>query len=479
MASRHRKGRVWVVDDDKSIRWVLDKALSDVGYQTHCFSTPGQALQRLEEEPPDLLFSDIRMPGVDGIELLRRVRQAMPSLPVIIMTAYTDLQQTVSAFEGGAYDYISKPFDIEEVLALARRVLPAPTPDGADGEAVAREAESVSPELHSLIGTSPAMQEVFSVIGKLSRTSLTVLISGESGTGKELIAHALHEHSPRAGKPMIAINAAAIPAELLEAELFGHEKGAFTGANMRRLGYFEQVDGGTLFLDEIGDMPMQLQSRLLRILAEGEFYRVGGQQLVRVDVRIIAATHQDLERRVAEGLFREDLLHRLNVIRLQVPALRERSEDIPALCQYFLQACARELNCRPKRLLPETLDCLMQLPWPGNIRQLENVCRHLTVMTVGEAVHVDHLPMRLLCVDQAQDAETELSWQHALASWARQRLRRGESGLLDTAVEGFETTLIGVAMEHSKGSFQDAAKLLGWGRNTLRRKMKKYDREAD
>jgi two-component system, NtrC family, nitrogen regulation response regulator GlnG len=458
---------VWVIDDDRSIRWVLERALAKAGIEVTSFETAGAALKALEHDTPDTVITDIRMPGMGGLELLERLHRDHPELPVIIMTAHSDLESAVSAYQGGAFEYLPKPFDVDDAVALVRRafqlrrerVHPESGPNGGTPE---------------IIGEAPAMQEVFRAIGRLSHSNITVLINGESGTGKELVAHALHRHSPRAGQPFIALNTAAIPGDLLESELFGHEKGAFTGAQASRRGRFEQADGGTLFLDEIGDMPPELQTRLLRVLSDGEFYRVGGHTPIRVDVRIIAATHQNLEQRVREGLFREDLFHRLNVIRIHVPALRERREDIPLLLDHFLGQAARELNVERKVLLPRVRDYLSSLDWPGNVRQLENICRWLTVMASGREVHLDDLPPEL----REQPETAAPGWEQALARWADQALARGEHGLLDQATPAFERVMIRAALKRTGGRRQDAAHLLGWGRNTLTRKINELGMEG-
>ncbi|MDY0050051.1 MAG: nitrogen regulation protein NR(I), partial [Halothiobacillaceae bacterium] len=413
--------------------------------------------------------SDVRMPGTDGLSFMREVKRAHPELPVIIMTAHSDLDSTVSAFEGGAFDYLPKPFDVDEAVELARRACQC------RADAFARTDESEPPPTveAEIIGNAPAMQEVFRAIGRLSRSNITVLINGESGTGKELVARALHRHSPRAERPFIAINTAAIPKDLLESELFGHEKGAFTGAQAQRRGRFEQADGGTLFLDEIGDMPFDLQTRLLRVLADGQFYRVGGHTPVRADVRIIAATHQNLEERVRQGLFREDLFHRLNVIRLHLPSLRERREDIPLLLEHFLKRAAKELGVPSKSLRPEVLDFLSRLDWPGNVRQMENACRWLTVMAPGNEVHMEDLPPELVRVPtEAVETAPVAQWDGLLRRWADQRLAEGAHDLLGEATPVFERVMIEAALERTNGLKQEAAQLLGWGRNTLTRKMK-------
>jgi two-component system, NtrC family, nitrogen regulation response regulator GlnG len=458
-----------VIDDDRSIRWVLDRALRKAEMQVTCFSNGVGIMEALHREQPDVILTDIRMPGIDGLELLRQVTSRYPGLPVIIMTAHSDLDSAVSAFQDGAFEYLPKPFDLDEAVSQVSRACRRGREERAEEVSVARGPD--------IIGEAPAMQDVFRAIGRLARSNITVLINGESGTGKELVAHALHRHSPRSERPFIALNMAAIPRDLLESELFGHERGSFTGAQARREGRFEQADGGTLFLDEIGDMPAELQTRLLRVLADGEFYRVGGMAPIKVDVRIIAATHQNLEQLVREGRFREDLFHRLNVIRIHLPALRDRREDIPLLMRHFLAQAARELSCESKVLLPDAVDRLQQLDWPGNVRQLENTARWLTVMASGKHVHAEDLPPEL----NAGLTETgrDESWEHGLRRWVRQRLKEGREGLLDTALPTFERILIQTALEHTGGRRQDAARLLGWGRNTLTRKLKELRLEVD
>ena len=458
------KGRetVWVVDDDRSIRWVLEKALQRAGMEVATFAGGSGVLERLGEGLPDVVVSDIRMPDRDGLELLREIGSRFPDLPVIIMTAYSDLDSAVAAYQGGAFEYLPKPFDVDEAVELVRRAAARRKGAAAGGEAGGAGGGEI-------LGSSASMQEVFRAIGRLSRSSITVLITGESGTGKELVARALHRHSPRVDRPFVALNTAAIPRDLLESELFGHERGAFTGAQAQRRGRFEQADGGTLFLDEIGDMPVELQTRLLRVLSDGEFYRVGGPAPVRVDVRVIAATHQDLERRVRQGLFREDLFHRLNVIRVHVPPLRERGGDVPLLARHFLEAAARELRVEPKHLRPEVEAYLAGLEWPGNVRQLENTCRWLTVMATGREIHLEDLPVELR--QQAEDGGRP-GWEAELRRWAQGRLAQGEGGLLEDALPLLERTLVETALAHTGGRRQDAARLLGWGRNTLTRKLK-------
>ncbi len=457
---------VWLVDDDASIRWVLERALRNAGMLVRLFEAAEPALVALGGAPPDVLVTDIRMPGQSGLELLKRAHQHHPGLPVIVMTAHSDLGSAVSAYEGGAFEYLPKPFDIDQAVELVRRAVQA---------AHKSAGEVTAAQMPGLLGRAPAMQQVFRAIGRLSRSSVNVLVTGESGTGKELVARALHEHSVRAGKAFIALNTSAIPAELLESELFGHEKGAFTGADALRRGRFEQADGGTLFLDEIGDMNLALQTRLLRVLAEGEFYRVGGQLPIRVDVRVIAATHQNLEERVAQGLFREDLYHRLNVIRIELPPLRARREDIPDLLGHYLQLAARELNVEAKKLTREALERLTQYSWPGNVRELTNLCRRLTVLAPGSQVHVRDLPAETVAEGAAASAEDD--WSTYLSAWAERFAATGEQPLLDVALPQFERTLIEVALAHTQGHRQAAAKLLGWGRNTLTRKLKELGME--
>ena len=451
--------QVWIVDDDRSIRWVIEKALSREGIAFNSFSSAQDALHALSDDAPEVLVSDIRMPGLSGLELLQTVKQRHPAVPVIVMTAYSDLDSAVAAFQGGAYEYLPKPFDIDQAVELIRRAL-----DESRREAAAIEPITEAPEI---LGHAAAMQEVFRAIGRLSQSSATVLITGESGTGKELVARALHRHSARAAKPFVAINTAAMPKDLLESELFGHERGSFTGAQQQRRGRFEQAEGGTLFLDEIGDMPPELQTRLLRVLSDGSFYRVGGHQQLKANVRVIAATHQDLEERVRQGSFREDLFHRLNVIRLRLPSLRERSEDIPLLAKHFLAASARQLGVEPKRLSDEALQHLTRLELPGNVRQLENLCHWLTVMAPGQVVEKADLPPEF----REQSGAAAVDWISALEAEAERRLARGESGILDALARQFERALIIKALARTGGRRIEAANLLGMGRNTITRKI--------
>jgi len=480
--------RVWVVDDDESIRWVLERSLARDGMRVESYPGAAELLDALNDDTPDVLISDIRMPGVNGLELMERVHRSKPDLPVIIMTAHSDLDAAVAAYKGGAFEYLPKPFDVDGVASLVRR---------AARQVI--EPEDLPMESGAaIIGEAPAMQDVFRAIGRLSQSNITVLITGESGTGKELVARALHVNSPRAAKPFIAINTAAIPKDLLESEFFGHERGSFTGAATQRKGRFEQADGGSLFLDEIGDMPADLQTRLLRVLQNGEFYRVGGVSPIKVDVRVIAATHQNLEVLVREGRFREDLYHRINVIRVRIPALRERPEDVPQLARHFLSRAAEELKAEPKRLRPEVVERLKTFDWPGNVRQLENICRWLTVMAPGQDVHLPDLPPEIqngatlvaaapvvvtatpepgvvpaaAAPAPASTSAVPGNWNDLLRTWADRSLLGGKDDLLGEATPLFERTMIEAALNATKGQRQEAAKRLGWGRNTLTRKIK-------
>jgi two-component system, NtrC family, nitrogen regulation response regulator GlnG len=453
---------VWIVDDDRSIRWVIEKALSREGIAFNSFSSAQDALDALGASSPEVLVSDIRMPGRSGLELLQAVKQRHPAVPVIVMTAYSDLDSAVAAFQGGAYEYLPKPFDIDQAVGLIRRAL-----DESRRETQVRE---VIPETE-ILGHAPAMQEVFRAIGRLSQSSATVLITGESGTGKELVARALHRHSARASQPFVAINTAAMPKDLLESELFGHERGSFTGAQQQRRGRFEQAEGGTLFLDEIGDMPAELQTRLLRVLSDGSFYRVGGHQQIKGNVRVIAATHQNLEQRVREGTFREDLYHRLNVIRLRLPSLRERSEDIPLLAKHFLAMSAKQLGVEPKRIGDDALAHLARLEFPGNVRQLENLCHWLTVMAPGQVIDLGNLPPEFRAQSPGDAASAGSDWLAALEQEAERRLARGDTGILDALGRQFERALISKALAKTGGRRIDAANLLGMGRNTITRKI--------
>ena len=478
---------VWIIDDDQSIRWVLDKALAQADLHTCVFDSAEAALAKLAKAPPSAILTDIRMPGMDGLGLLAQVRQTCPQVPVIIMTAHSDLDSAIQSYQGGAFEYLPKPFDVDEAVALVRRALA----HAREARAALDNHSATAPadiQTDGLIGEAPAMQEVFRTIGRLSQSHITVLINGASGTGKELVAQALHRHSPRRAAPFIALNMAAIPRDLIESELFGHERGAFTGATAQRQGRFEQAQGGTLFLDEIGDMPLEAQTRLLRVLSEGSFHRVGGHTAIRADVRIIAATHQNLEMLVRQGRFREDLFYRLNVIRIQLPTLSERREDIPRLAAFFLQQSARELGMAPRTLSPQVQQHLAQWDWPGNVRQLENVCRWITVMAASREVHLSDLP---LDVQQAPKAAAEglpgnadnagtapITWEHALGQWAGNALRQGQGDLLQQALPAFERIMITTALRHTAGGRRDAAQLLGWGRNTLTRKIKELGLEA-
>jgi len=465
---------VWVVDDDRSIRWVLEKALERAGFEVESFAEAEAALAKLDRKQPDVIVSDIRMPGMSGLQMLDRIHHSHPDLPVIIITAHSDLDSAVSAYHGGAFEYLPKPFDVHEAVEQVRRACQS----GQRNVEAELERSAGSPEI---IGEAKAMQEVFRAIGRLARSNITVLINGESGTGKELVAHALHRHSPRAAAPFVALNMAAIPRELMESELFGHERGAFTGAQNRRIGRFEQADGGTLFLDEIGDMPPDTQTRLLRVLSDQEFYRVGGTTPVKVDVRIITATHQNLEQLVREGRFREDLFHRLNVIRIHIPSLRERRDDIPLLMEHFLLKAAVELQVERKQLAADALEVLEHFKWPGNVRQLENAARWITVMASGKLVHAQDLPPEVLepAGGTTETVALGADWSEQLRAWARQELVAGRKSLLDRAQPEFERVLAQVALEFTGGRKIEAADLLGWGRNTLTRKIRELGLDGD
>jgi len=458
---------VWVVDDDESVRWVLEQALKQAHMIPRAFDSGRQFFAALERDRPDVLVTDIRMPDMSGLELMERLAQSDPDIPVIVITAHSDLDSAVSAYQGGAFEYLPKPFDIDEAMELVSRAARQRT-RGAAEQAQAKPTPRI-------IGQAPAMQDVFKAIGRLSRSSMTVLINGESGTGKELVARALHDNSPRANGPFIALNTSAISPELLESELFGHEKGAFTGATERRIGRFEQANGGTLFLDEIGDMSLALQTRLLRVLAESEFFRVGGQTPIRVDVRVIAATHQDLSQAVAANRFREDLYHRLNVMRIEVPPLRQRREDIRELTRFYLEQAANELGVAPKTLSPEAADVLLKYDWPGNVRELVNVCRRLTVTAAGREIGGQDLPHEL----GGGATQATADWTMGLAQWAEGQLAvTAAAPLLEEALPAFERTLIVTALRRARGKRLEAAKLLGWGRNTLTRKIKELGLEG-
>lgn len=460
---------VWVVDDDESIRWVLEKGFSENNISVLVFKSAHEVIKKLESENPDVILTDIKMPGTSGIDLLDQVKSLRPEIPVIVMTAHSDLDSAVESYEHGAWEYLPKPFDIDEAVKMVRRATISNTEETNKN----KNKEEASPS--EIIGEAPAMQEVFRAIGKLSNSSSTVLLIGQSGTGKELVAKALFEHSPRKNKPFVALNMADIPKDLLEAELFGHERGAFTGADEKRIGRFEQANGGTLFLDEIGDMQLETQTRLLRVLSNGEFYRIGGREPIKVDVRIITATHQKLEELVREGTFREDLFHRLNVIKLTLPNLDERREDIPALAKHFFKIASAELNEEGKFLSEEVEKYIMRLPWPGNVRQLENTCRWLTVMSPSREIRLEDLPSDLI----TEDAKSARGWTDSLKSWAEVALAKGEVNLLESSLPEFERTMIRAALNKTMGKKKDAALLLGWGRNTLTRKIKELGLEKD
>jgi two-component system nitrogen regulation response regulator GlnG len=459
---------IWVVDDDEAIRFVLKRALQRKGYDVRCFEDVQSVKKALEAGPPGVILTDIRLPDADGLSVVDTLERLALDCPVIAMTAFSDLDQAVSAYQKGVFEYLPKPFDLEQVVSVIERAL-------ATGKARPRRAAETSGG--QLLGESPAMQEVFRTIGRLSRSDISVLITGETGSGKEVVARVLHQHSPRSAAPFVAINTAAIPAELLESELFGHEKGAFTGAHSRRIGRFEEAGGGTLFLDEIGDMPIALQTRLLRILAEGDYYRVGGRDLLRADARVITATHQDLEEKVRAGSFREDLYHRLNVINIMLPPLRDRTADISMLAKKFLNEVANELGLEEKRLRPETVRILEAYNWPGNVRQLLNLCRQLCVMAPGDQIFPDDLPAELSGPRRQEDDEG--AWAESLRRWAGKEMAAGGTGLLDRAQSELERILIDCALDQTGGQRQKAAELLGLGRNTLTRKLQKIDAEGE
>ena len=456
---------VWVVDDDRSIRWVLEKALTGAGFEHAVFDSAKAARQALEAHTPTVVMTDIRMPGEDGLSLLEHLHSVSPKLPVIVMTAHSDLDSAVASYSKGAFEYLPKPFDVDDAISLVERALER------NQDSTPVEPESTVDHAPLMLGEAPAMQDVFRAIGRLSQAEITVLINGESGTGKELVAHAVHANSPRKHGPFIALNMAAIPKDLVESELFGHEKGAFTGATGARTGRFEQANEGTLFLDEIGDMPFDTQTRLLRVLADNEFYRIGGMSPVKVNVRIIAATHQNLEDRVKDGLFREDLFHRLNVIRIQLPALRDRREDVPTLAEHFLVQAAKEIGTEPKFLADEAKRALAEFDWPGNVRQLENMCRWLSVMAPNPLIQAQDLPPEVVQPGQVAQ-RTALSWTGLLRERAGVLLKSHEGEVIDRLTEEFERTLIEVALTQTGGRKKEAAEKLGWGRNTLTRKLK-------
>jgi two-component system nitrogen regulation response regulator GlnG len=458
---------VWIIDDDRSIRWVLEKALVRSEIKFTSFTSADEALAALQHGMPQIVISDIRMPGSSGLEFLQKIREKNPNVPVIIMTAYSDLESAVTAFQGGAFEYLPKPFDVDQAVALIRRALEQSVRADAPAE---DQSDATEPDI---LGQAPAMQEVFRAIGRLAHSHATVIINGESGTGKELVARALHRHSPRANEPFIAINTAAIQKDLLESELFGHERGAFTGAAAARRGRFEQAEGGTLFLDEIGDMPAELQTRLLRVLSDRNYYRVGGHQPIKTNVRIIAATHQNLDERVKEGLFREDLFHRLNVIRLRLPPLRERREDIPLLAKYFLQKKAAELDVGQKTFSEDVLNYLATQNFPGNVRQLENLCHWLTVMTPSQQIEIADLPPEWREASAVTDAPTD-DWRYELGLQVALALQRGDQNIFSNLSRQFECTLITQALKHTDGRRIEAAMLLGMGRNTMTRKIQEF-----
>lgn len=473
---------IWIVDDDQSIRWVLEKALARENIPHKSFSNPNDVLNALEKESPQVLISDIRMPRGNGLDLLQQVKVTHPNLPVIIMTAFSDLDSAVSSFQGGAFEYLTKPFDVEKAVELIHRAVE----QGIRSETGSKELTNWRQDATEIIGQAPAMQEIFRAIGRLAQSHATVLITGESGAGKELVAQALHRHSPRAKGPFISLSTSAVPKDLLESELFGHERGAFPGAQTLRRGRFEQADGGTLFLGEIGDLPFDLQTRLLRVLTDGHFYRIGGQDPIKANVRIIASTHHNLEQRVAAGLFREDLMHRLNVIRLRMPSLRERSEDIPILARHFMLSCAKSLGVEPKKLSDEVLKEMSAMPFPGNVRQLENLCHWLTVMTPANIIGVSDLPADIVAqateqpvilqgeslpTSPASNKAASTDWESGLSRLAVKMLQDGETEVYDALCSRFEKAVLQAALEVTRGRRVEAAQRLGIGRNTITRKL--------
>ncbi len=463
--------KVWVIDDDKSIRWVLEKTFKQAGMDVKTYENGSRILAELELNRPDVIVTDVRMPGIDGLTLLGKINENFPDLPVIVITAHSDLDAAVSAYESGAFEYLPKPFDVDEAVNLVQRAWE----HSKQSRVSTGESSDGGVETKEMIGEAPSMQEVFRIIGRLSRSHINVLINGESGTGKELVAHALHRHSPRVEKPFIALNMAAIPKDLMESELFGHEKGSFTGAHAARKGRFEQADGGTLFLDEIGDMPTELQTRLLRVLEDGEYYRVGAHVSTKVDVRIIAATHQNIEILVEQGKFREDLFHRLNVIRIHLPKLCERREDIPKLARFFIDKISKELGVEAKILSEDVIKYMSNYSWPGNVRQLENTCRWLSVMASGQEILMGDLPPELR--QEAGEVAGGISWEKELEKWLEQRLLAGDSDILTELMPTFEKIIIETTLRYNGGKKREASELLGWGRNTLTRKIKELGLE--
>lgn len=451
---------IWIADDDQSIRWVLEKALGTAGYAVRSFEDGAEVMAALESEQPVVLITDLRMPRKDGVSLLNAMQQRFPEIPIVVMTAYSDLDTAVSAFDAGAYEYLPKPFDTDEVVTVVSRA--CDRQDGRNG------GPEPAPQHAGMVGESPEMMRVFRTIARLSKSELSVLLTGETGTGKELAARALHDHSPRRGGPFVALNTAAIPKDLLESELFGHEKGAFTGAQNQHLGRFEQAHGGTLFLDEIGDMPPELQTRLLRVLAESEFYRVGGRGLIKVDVRVIAATHQDLAAKVEAGTFRADLMHRLNVVRIGLPPLRQRREDVALLARHFLRAAAQEMNLEQKQLSEQACELMRAYDWPGNVRELQNLCRRLTVMAPDDLIRPDDLPAEI----SGQTTRTSYEWQQSVASWAESQLTQNPGQVMQTAQDELQRVLFEAALKRTQGKRHAASLLLGCGRNTLTRRLK-------
>ena len=456
--------KVFVIDDDKSIRWILEKAFSKAGYHVNCYENTENIIENIVIHEPDIIVSDIKMPGESGLVMLENIKREFPKIPIIIMTAFSDLESTVSSLQKGAYDYIPKPFDIKELISTVEKSVKNKIPLNL------KTKPYLSKNTSKIIGSSESMQNIYKAIGKIASTNVDVMILGETGTGKELIAKAIHENSDRKNNPFIAINTGAIPTELLESELFGHEKGSFTGAYSQRIGRFEQASDGTLFLDEIGDMPLDVQTRLLRVLQEGEFFRVGGTKSIKVKTRIITATHKNLQLLVAKDLFREDLLHRINAIRIELPSLRDRKNDIMVLAEHFLKEYSEDYNIPLKTFDDDVKKIIQKYTWPGNIRELQNICKYLSVMVKNNEISKDDLPKE---VKESGSDESEIrSWEKLLETWIFNKYDKDSTNISKTIDEIYTSTLIKSALRLTKGNKTEAAKILGWGRNTITNKMK-------